>query len=249
MTSEPRFHLYVVEDDPSLRDMLQTYFEKSGLSVTTMTNAEDMLHRLHRLRPDLIILDVGLPGMSGLQACQKLRSEGDRIPIILLTALGEEIDRVVGLEMGADDYLGKPFSARELMARVSAVLRRTNVSPGAPLAARREVVIGEYRFFPLSRSLHRGGEVRVLNTIEYALLAELTTNPNVVVSRERLLSVSHKRADSVTLRAIDAAVMRLRKVIEPDPLTPRYIQTVRGHGYMFIPAWAEQSVEPLRQSS
>ncbi len=229
------FHLYVIEDDAPLRDMVSGYFEKNRFTVTAMSSAEEMLQRIHRLRPDLIVLDVGLPGMSGLQACQRLRGDGDRVPIILLTARSEEVDRIVGLEMGADDYLGKPFSARELLARVNAVLRRAAFTPGAPVDGGKTVRIGDYAFALDSRSLHRGQEVRVLNTVEYALLAELTTNPSVPVSRERLLAVSHTRKDAVLLRAIDAAIMRLRRILEPNPAAPRYIQTVRSHGYMFVP--------------
>ena len=233
--NERRYHLYVVEDDPALRDMLCGYLEKQGAVVTALSTAEDMLHRIHHLRPDLVVLDVGLPGLSGLDACRQLRAEGDNVPIILLTARSEEIDRVLGLEMGADDYLGKPFSARELMARVRAVLRRAVVRPGAPVRQARSVRIGEFVFMAASRSLQRGTEVRSLSTVEYALLAELTAHPNVPVSRERLLAVSHTRKDAVLLRAVDAAIMRLRKELEPDPAMPRYIQTVRGQGYVFVP--------------
>lgn len=229
------YHLFVVEDDAQLRDMLGAYLEKQGLTVTSMPSAEDLLKRMHRLRPDLIVLDVGLPGMSGLQACQKLRLEGDRVPIILLTARSEEVDRILGLEMGADDYLGKPFSARELLARVHAVLRRSTVTPGTPIGQAVPVRIGEYTFVSASRSLTRGEETRILNTIEYALLAELVANPSVAISRERLLAASHTRSEAVLLRTVDVAIMRLRKVVEPDPTQPRYIQTVRGHGYMFVP--------------
>jgi two-component system phosphate regulon response regulator OmpR len=229
------WHLYVVEDDVSLRDMVTTYLEKQGLAVTSMSRAEEMLKRIDRLRPDLIILDVGLPGMTGLQACQQLRADGDRVPIILLTARSEEIDRVLGLEMGADDYLSKPFSARELLARVRAVLRRASTPPGAPLLAQSAVRIGEFIFQPAARSLHKGDEARVLNTIEFALLAELVTNPGVPISRERLLAASHDRGHSPLLRTVDTAVMRLRRLLEPDPAEPRYIQTVRGQGYVFVP--------------
>lgn len=235
MESDPRYHLFVVEDDSALREMLTRYLEKQGIAVTAMPTAEDLLLRIHRLRPDLVILDVGLPGMSGLQACRKLRADGDRIPIIMLTAQGDEIDRILGLEMGADDYLGKPFSARELLARVHAVLRRTATVPGLPIDRGDSIRIGAFRFMPQARSLEQGGRSRVLNTVEYALLAELTTNPGVAVSRERLLAVSHTRKDAVLLRAVDAAVMRLRRIVEPDPAMPRYIQTIRGHGYMFVP--------------
>jgi two-component system, OmpR family, phosphate regulon response regulator OmpR len=234
--TEPRpYHLLIVEDDPALRDMLANYLEKQGLAVTTMSSAEDLMRRIHRLRPDLIVLDVGLPGMSGLDACTRLRAQGDRVPIVLLTARSEEVDRIVGLEMGADDYLGKPFSARELLARVRAVLRRADVAPGVPRGEPAPVRIGAHTFAPASRSLHCGDEVRMLSTIEYALLAELVANPRVAISRERLLAATHGRADAVLLRTIDVAVMRLRKLLEPDPAEPRYIQTVRGMGYMFVP--------------
>jgi two-component system, OmpR family, phosphate regulon response regulator OmpR len=240
MESRPH-HLFIVEDDPALRDMLAEYLEKQGLAVTTMTSAEELLRRIHRLRPDLIVLDVGLPGMSGLDACTRLRAEGDRVPIVLLTARSEEIDRIVGLEMGADDYLGKPFSARELLARVRAVLRRADAPPGVPRGESPPVKIGAFTFAPASRSLHLGDDVRVLSTVEYSLLAELVANPRVPISRERLLAAAHGRADAVLLRTVDVAVMRLRKLVEPDPAEPRYIQTVRGLGYMFVPY-----AEPLR---
>jgi two-component system, OmpR family, phosphate regulon response regulator OmpR len=233
-TSKP-YHLFVVEDDPALREMLAGYLEKQCLVVTAMVAAEDMLKRINRLRPDLVVLDVGLPGMSGLQACQQLRAEGDRVPIILLTARTEEVDRILGLEMGADDYLGKPFSARELLARVRAVLRRSASTPGLPVGGSTAVRIGEHLFMPASRSLHRDGEIRVLSTVEYAMLAELVLNPGVPVSRERLLAASHSRTDTLLLRTVDTAVMRLRRLLEPDPSEPRYLQTVRGHGYMFVP--------------
>jgi two-component system, OmpR family, phosphate regulon response regulator OmpR len=233
---QPRpHHLFVVEDDPALRSMLADYLEKQGLAVTTMSNAEDLMLRMHRLRPDLIVLDVGLPGMSGLDACTRLRAEGDRVPIILLTARSEEVDRIVGLEMGADDYLGKPFSARELLARARAVLRRADTAPGLPRVDAAPVLIGAFTFVPASRSVQRGDEVRVLSTVEYSLLAELVASPRVPISRERLLAATHARADTVLLRTIDVAVMRLRKLLEPDPAEPRYIQTVRGMGYMFVP--------------
>jgi two-component system, OmpR family, phosphate regulon response regulator OmpR len=230
------YHLYVVEDDASVRDMLADYLEKQGMVVTAMRSADEMLKRIHRLRPDLIVLDVGLPGMSGLDACRKLRGEGDRVPIILLTARSEEVDRVVGLEMGADDYLGKPFSARELLARIHAVLRRASFLPGTPMDDKANIQIGEYTFVVAARSLRGGdGKQRVLNTVEYTLLCELALNANVPISRERLLAVSHGRDDDLLLRTVDTAIMRLRRIVEPDPAQPRYIQTVRGQGYMFVP--------------
>lgn len=236
MEATKPYHLFVVEDDAAMRDMLTAYLEKQGLAVTAMASAEDLMRRIHRLRPDLVVLDVSLPGASGLQACQRLRAEGDRVPIILLTARTEEVDRVLGLEMGADDYLGKPFSARELLARIRAVLRRVGTTPGLPVAFDREVPIGGFVFVPATRTLQgHDGATRVLSTVEYAMLTELVTSPNVPISRERLLAVSHERSESLLARTVDVAVMRLRKIVEPDPATPRYIQTVRGHGYMFVP--------------
>ncbi|MDB5820398.1 MAG: Two-component system response regulator [Rhizobacter sp.] len=229
------YHVFIVEDDASLRSMLCDYLEKQNLAVTAMASAEDMLRRIERLRPDLIVLDVSLPGMSGLQACQKLRGDGDRVPIIILTARSEEVDRVLGLEMGADDFLGKPFSARELLARIHAVLRRAIVLPGLPQAASAPVAMGDAVLDMGARCLRRGDLTRVLSTVEFSILAELVGNPGVVVSRERLLAVSHVRSESVLLRAVDVAVMRLRKLVEPDPALPRYIQTVRGQGYIFVP--------------
>jgi two-component system, OmpR family, phosphate regulon response regulator OmpR len=222
-------HLFVVEDDGELRDMLASYLERQGFAVTTMPSAEDLMRRIHRLRPDLIVLDVNLPGESGLQACQRLRAEGDKVPIILLTALAEEVDRVLGLEVGADDYLPKPFSARELLARIRAVLRRGGGAPGVPVTSADEVAIGTFHFQPATRSLlGPDGAVRVLSTVEYAMLTELVTNPSVPISRERLLAVSHSRAEAILVRTVDTAIMRLRKLVEPDPAIPRYIQTVCG---------------------
>ena len=231
-------HLYVVEDDVAMRDMLATYLERQGLAVTAMGSAEELLKRMDRLRPDLVVLDINLPGISGLQACQQLRAQGDRLPIILLTAQSDEIDRVLGLEMGADDYLGKPFSARELLARIRAVLRRVGTAPGLPVPGAAPVALGDLRFDPASRTLQGPEGARVLSTVEFALLAELVASPHVPLSRERLLAATHQRADSVAERTIDVAVMRLRKLVEPDPAMPRFIQTVRGHGYMFVPGGA-----------
>jgi two-component system, OmpR family, phosphate regulon response regulator OmpR len=235
MNSTDSYHLYLVDDDTAMSDMLSPYLERHGLSVTAMRSAEDMFERVKRHRPDLIVLDVGLPGMSGLQACQRLRGAGDAVPIIMLTAHDEESDRILGLEMGADDYLTKPFSSRELVARARAVLRRIAASSSMSRENARGVRIGEFTFVAHSRSLRRGEDIRVLNTVEHALLAELTDNPGIAIARERLMQVSHTRSEAVLLRAVDAAIMRLRRLVEPDSGSPLYIQTVRGQGYMFVP--------------
>lgn len=229
-------HVHLVDADAAARSAIARYLESHGLTVTAMDSAADLLRRMHRQRPDAVVMDAVLPGLSGLQACRQLRGEGDRVPLILLTARNEEIDRVLALEMGADDVLGKPCPMRELLARLQALLRRANVPPGQPLLAMAPVDIGELRFDIASRSLVRGSRVHVLSTVEYAVLAELVANPGVAISRERLLAASHGRSDGLLPRAIDVAVMRLRKRVEPDPGQPRFLQTIRGHGYMFVPA-------------
>jgi two-component system phosphate regulon response regulator OmpR len=230
-----RQHLFLVEDDHALRGMLADYFVTQGVELTVMASTEEMFLRIGE-RPDLVVLDIALPGMSGLEACQRLRRQGDHTPIIFLSARTDPVDRIVGLEMGADDYVNKPFSARELLARARAVLRRGPAGATATTPeADRSVRIGEWTFLPASRSLHRGQEVRVLSTVEYALLAELTARPGLPVTREHLLNASHANKDSALLRAVDASIMRLRRLVEIDPSNPRYIQTVRFHGYMFVP--------------
>lgn len=230
------YHLFVVEDDVALRDMLCHYFERNGVATTAMGSAEELLHRINRHRPDLILLDVGLPKASGLEACRRLRTDGDRVPIIMLTGHSQEVDRVLGLELGADDYVSKPCSPRELLARTRALLRRAACTPGGTVDSGASVRIGDWLFQVSARSLHRGSEVRMLSTVEYAVLAELTTNAGVPVTRERLVAVSHARCETVSLRAIDATMVRLRRLLEPEPRAPRHLQTVRGHGYVFVPA-------------
>ena len=236
-TPHTRPLLYIVEDDDSLREMLCGYLDSHGLSVRAMASAEDLFANVDRDRPDLVILDVSLSGMSGLDACRRLRAAGNGVPIMMLTGFSDEVDRIVGLEMGADDYQCKPFSARELVARIHSLLRRVQTRPrivGAepdPALVR----IGEFLFEPAARSLRRGDDVRVLHAVEHALLSELCARPGSPVSRERLHAACHPQSGSALLRAIDAGVMRLRRLLEPDPSEPRFIQTVRGQGYMFVP--------------
>ncbi|HIV71391.1 MAG TPA: winged helix-turn-helix domain-containing protein [Candidatus Aquabacterium excrementipullorum] len=234
MEADRPFHLYIADADPTLRDMLSNYLEKQGLTVTSISSVDDLLHRTRHLRPDLIVLEAGLSGISGAQACELLQSEGFRVPVVLLAATEQEAQRLKD-ETSADDCLGKPFSVRELLSHVQDVLRRASFVPGTPMDTRRQVPIGDYTFVVSARVLRRGQSVRVLSSVEYALLTELTSNPGVALTREQLLAASHTRKDAVMLRTIDASIMRLRKVVEPEPAFPRYIQTVRGHGYMFVP--------------
>ena len=229
-------HVHLVDADAATRGAVARYLESNGFAVTAMDGAADLLRRMHRQRPDAVVMDVALPGLGGLQACRQLRAEGDRVPLILLTERNEEADRVLALESGADDVLGKPCPQRELLARLQALLRRANVPPGLPKLAAAPVAIGERLFDLGSRSLIHGSRVHMLSTVEYAVLAELVANPGVAISRERLLAASHGRSDGLLPRAIDVAVMRLRKRVEPDPARPRFLQTIRGHGYVFVPA-------------
>jgi two-component system, OmpR family, phosphate regulon response regulator OmpR len=229
-------HIFVVEDDPAMRQMVCEYLDSQGMSTTALASADELLRRIHKLRPDLILLDVGLPGTSGLEACQILRTQGDRIPIILLTARTEEYDRVFGLEIGADDYIGKPFSPRELLARIRAILRRSAFVPGAQSQTAGDMSFGAFLFQPGARRLlAEDGHERLLTTLEFALVAEFASNPNVALSRERLMAVVYGRGSTLLPRTIDVAVMRLRKIVESDPSKPRHIQSIRNFGYMFVP--------------
>lgn len=234
MDADRPFHLYIADEDPILRDMLSNYLEKQGFMVTSTGSIDDLLHRTRQLRPDLIVLDAGLSGLRGAQAWECLQTEGFRVPVVLMTSSEQGVQQLKE-ETGADDCLSKPFSVRDLFSCVQDVLRQALFVPGTPMDTHRQVRIGDYNFVVASRVLRRGASVRVLSSVEYALLTELTSNPGVAITREQLLAASHTRKDAVMLRTIDASIMRLRKVVEPEPAFPRYIQTVRGHGYMFVP--------------
>lgn len=234
MDADRPFHLYIADEDPTLRDMLSNYLEKQGFMVTSIASVDDLLHRTRQLRPDLIVLESGLSGIGGTQAWERLHAEGFRVPVILLTSTEQDV-RHLKENTGADDCLCKPFSVRDLLSHVQNVLRQASFVPGTPMDTHRQVRIGDHTFVVAARVLRRGPAVRVLSSVEYALLTELTSNPGVAITREQLLAASHTRKDAVMLRTIDASIMRLRKVVEPEPAFPRYIQTVRGHGYMFVP--------------
>jgi len=191
-----------------------------------------LLRRLEAERPDLVLLDVALPGMSGLEACRQLRQRGETLPILLLTARDEEADRVLGLELGADDHLGKPFSGRELLARVRARLRPVQ----RPAWFQDRPRLGEWTFEPQSGLLRRAdGAVTRLGEVERRLLAELLRHPLQPLSRARLLQALPAPKRQMQARSVDAALLRLRRLIEADPAAPRYLQTRRGQGYCFVP--------------
>jgi two-component system, OmpR family, phosphate regulon response regulator OmpR len=226
----------VVDDDVRLRDLLSRYLSEQGFQVATLPDARDLDKRLQRDPPHLIVLDLMLPGEDGLSVCRRIRGAGETVPIIMLTAKGEDIDRIVGLEMGADDYLPKPFNPRELVARIHAVLRRHTErrAPGAP-APEGTVPFGPFMLDLAARTLTRGDTTVHLTTGEFALVKVFVQHARQPLAREKLTLLARGRDHDVFDRAIDVQVSRLRKLIEPDPANPRYIQTVWGFGYVFVP--------------
>ncbi len=226
----------VVDDDMRLRSLLERYLVEQGYQVRTAANSEQMDRLLERENFHLIVLDLMLPGEDGLSICRRLRQKENQIPIIMLTAKGDEVDRIIGLEMGADDYLPKPFNPRELLARVKAVLRRkTNEAPGAPSMEEQIVEFGQYRLNLATREMTADGESLTLTSGEFAVLKSLVTHPREPLSRDKLMNLARGRDYSALERSIDVQVSRLRRMLEVDPANPRYIQTVWGLGYVFVP--------------
>jgi two-component system phosphate regulon response regulator OmpR len=235
--NQTKTRILVVDDDVRLRDLLNRYLTEQGYTVRAVSDAVEMNRYLARERHDLMILDLMLPGEDGLSICRRLRGGGETMPIIMLTAKGDDVDRIVGLEIGADDYLPKPFNPRELVARIQAVLRRQPPppTPGAPGGASQVILFGDFRLNLGTRTLTRNGEDQPLTTGEFALLKVLTEHPRVPLSRDKLMELARGREFGAFDRSIDVQVSRLRKIIEPDPAKPAFIQTVWGFGYVFIP--------------
>ncbi len=235
--SEQKAKILVVDDDLRLRDLLQRYLTEQGFMVTTVSDAPGMDKLLAKERFDLLVLDIMMPGEDGLAACRRLRGTKNTIAIIMLTAKGDDVDRILGLEMGADDYLPKPFNPRELVARINAVLRRRGAvaPPGSPSAEAMEVSFGGMTVNLATRTLTRDGKALTLTTGEFALLKVLVTHPRSSLSRDKLMELARGREYEVFDRAIDVQISRLRKLIEVDPAHPAYIQTVWGYGYVFVP--------------
>ena len=233
----PRTKILVVDDDLRLRDLLNRYLSGQGFAVAVAQDAAAMDKLLARERYDLIVLDLMMPGEDGLAACRRLRGAKDAIPIIMLTARGDDVDRIVGLEMGADDYLPKPFNPRELVARIHAVLRRRAPAPppGAPALEQGEISFGPVTINLATRALLRGGKSVALTTGEFGLLKVLLAHPREPLSRDKLMELARGREYEVFDRAIDVQISRLRKLVEPDPAHPVHIQTVWGFGYVFVP--------------
>jgi two-component system phosphate regulon response regulator OmpR len=237
MTKTASNKILVVDDDQRLRDLLRRYMSDNGFSVFTADSAQAMNKLWLRERFDVLILDLMMPGEDGLSVLRRLRGANDPTPVIMLTAKGEDIDRIVGLEMGADDYLAKPFNPRELLARVNAVLRRKAPPevPGAPSQEAISVEFGDFVLDLATRSLTRAGAPVALTTGEFAVLKVFARHPKIPLSREKLMELARGREYEAFDRSLDVQISRLRKLIEPDPTKPRFIQTVWGLGYVFIP--------------
>jgi two-component system phosphate regulon response regulator OmpR len=235
MTDRPA--ILIVDDDIEIRGLLERYLKENGFAVRAVSNGQQMDGVLARERFACLVLDLMMPGEDGLSICRRIRADQNDIPVIMLTAKGDDIDRILGLEMGADDYLAKPFNPRELLARIRALLRRRRLpadAPGAP-ALDGEFVFADVRIDLAARTLTKDGSQHRLTTGEFALLSALIARPGRPLSRERLLELTQPNDPDVSDRSIDLQVHRLRRLVEADPAAPRFIQTVRGHGYVFVP--------------
>ena len=230
-------HILIVDDDRELRSLLSNFLTASGYRVSLADGGASMTQTMNAARIDLVILDVMMPREDGLSICRRLRASGS-MPIIMLTAAASETDRVVGLEMGADDYLSKPFSTRELLARVRAVLRRASMpAPGSAAGAGRIFEFAGWRLDVTRRQLHSPAKALVdLRAAEFDLLLALVERPKHVLTRDQLLDLARGRAANAFDRSIDVHISRLRHRMEVDPKEPLLIKTVRGGGYVFTAA-------------
>ncbi len=236
METEP--HILVVDDDREIRDLLARFLRKHGYRVDSAADGREMWRLLETGRFDLIVLDLMLPGEDGLTLCRRVRAQDAATaatPIIMLTAIGEEMDRIIGLEMGADDYLAKPFNPRELLARMRAVLRRSGSAPApSETVAEDDLQFDGWRLNLTRRELFApDGSLVDLTGGEFELLCALASHPNRLLSREQLLDLTRGREAVPFDRAIDVQISRLRGKIEADPKNPVIIKTVRGTGYIF----------------
>ena len=229
--------IVIVDDDARIRDLLRRFLSQEGFDVLMAEDARALARILQRESVDLLVLDLMLPGEDGLSICRRLRAEGQKVPIIMLTAKGEDVDRITGLDIGADDYLSKPFNPRELLARIHAVLRRRPAQevPGAPGHDQEVIAFGDFVFDLGARSLKKADQDIALTTGEFAMLKVLARHPRQPLSRDKLAQLARGREFEPFDRSLDVQVSRLRKLIEADPAHPKIIQTVWGVGYVFVP--------------
>ena len=233
MANSEQPHIALVDDDPKIRELTAKYLSDQELSVKTAANGSELDELMKNNNISLIILDLMMPEESGLNICQRLRVNNVEIPIIMLTAKGDEVDRIVGLEMGADDYLPKPFNPRELLARVNAILRRQQQSS---IQNTKDIFeFGNFSFDISNRSLHKNGQEIQITAGEYDLLRVFADRPKQPLSRDQIMQLAKGKELDVFDRSIDVQISRLRRLIEKDPNKPKFLQTKWGFGYIFIP--------------
>jgi len=226
-------HILVVEDDRDISRLVGRYLRENDCRVSFAADGREMDEQIESRRIDLVVLDVMLPGEDGLSLCRRLRARS-QLPVVMLTAKGGELDRIIGIEMGADDYLPKPFNPRELLARIRAVLRRA--SRGAGEASARPMTFRGWRLDAIARTVNDPNGVEVaLTSAEFDLLQAMCERPGRVLSREQLLDLTQGRSPGAFERSIDILVSRIRRKIEADPHRPEFIKTVRSGGYIFTP--------------
>ena len=233
MANSEQPHIALVDDDPKIRELTAKYLSDQELSVKTAANGSELDELMKNNNISLIILDLMMPEESGLNICQRLRVNNVEIPIIMLTAKGDEVDRIVGLEMGADDYLPKPFNPRELLARVNAILRRQQHNS---IQNSKDIFeFGNFSFDISNRSLHKNGQEIQIPAGEYDLLRVFAERPKQPLSRDQIMQLAKGKELDVFDRSIDVQISRLRRLIEEDPNKPKFLQTKWGFGYIFIP--------------
>lgn len=225
--------ILVVDDEESLVRLISYNLNKEGFLTIPAYDGEQALKLVQQENPDLIILDLMLPGKDGLEVCRRLRSDKIKTPVIMLTARDEEVDKIVGLELGADDYVTKPFSVRELCARVKAILRRGRESEEAAESHEQELVIGSFLLKPDSYQIYHHGKLLELTLKEFELLSLLLRNKGRVLKRDYLLDVIWDFSESANTRVLDVHISKIRDKIEADSKNPKYIKTIRGLGYKY----------------
>ena len=233
MATNEQPHIALVDDDPKIRDLTAKYLSDQELLVKTAANGSELDELLKNNNINLIILDLMMPDESGLSICQRLRVNKVEIPIIMLTAKGDEVDRIVGLEMGADDYLPKPFNPRELLARVNAILRRQQNTTSQNVS--NLFKFGEFSFDISNRSLNKNGHEIQITAGEYDLLRVFAERPKQPLSRDQIMQLAKGKELDVFDRSIDVQISRIRRLIEDNPNKPKYLQTKWGYGYIFDP--------------
>ncbi|SAL22830.1 two component transcriptional regulator [Caballeronia terrestris] len=226
--------IIVLDDEAELRNMLQRFLGSQGFEVRAVADSQRLDRYLQREPYDLLVLDLMMEPEDGLSVCRRLRTEGHTLPILMLTAKGDPVDKVIGLETGADDYLAKPFLPGELVARIKALLRRQKMASGDPTLTAQSIRFGEFRLDLGRQQLFRNDEPFEIHSAQMQLLTALGASPNRAVSRDNLIARTRGREHDALDRSIDVQVLRLRQIVEADPSKPRFIKTVWGVGYMLL---------------